>query len=165
MAAFDVAGQLIPRPFESKYMWANRLRGNITRPQYERGVRHLAKRGLVKVTNKNNKRFIDLTKRGQLKVLLSKAKGIASQKWDGKWRLIIFDIPEQSTYQRQAFRKLLRDNGFLKLQASVYINPYPLNRSAIQYLIETGLIEYIRILRVDEIDKDDVLRKHFKLQA
>ena len=36
--------------------------------------------------------------------------------------------------QRHLFRKLLRKNGFYKLQASVFISPYSLNREALEYL-------------------------------
>ncbi len=132
-------------------------------PQFERGVRHLEERGLVKVVRKIDQKFIQITKEGQLEILLRKAKIKNVQKWDGKWRLIVFDIPEDSKDQRRTFRLLLKQQGFYKLQASVYINPYPLNREAIAYLNQTGLIDFIRILRVDEMDNDKVLRKYFKL--
>ena len=48
-------------------------------------------------------------------------------------------------------------------QASVFISPFRLNREAVWYLKKTGLIEYIRILRVDEMDEDKHLKKHFHL--
>ena len=43
----------------------------------------------------------------------------------------------------------MRQNNFVKLQASVYINPFPLNAQAVEYLKNSGLMEYIRNLRVD----------------
>ncbi len=58
-------GEMVPRPFETKYAWNSRLR-NMDRPQFNRGVRHLAKRGLLKVTVKNTQHFLELTKAGQL---------------------------------------------------------------------------------------------------
>jgi CRISPR-associated endonuclease Cas2 len=81
--------------------------------------------------------------------------------WDGKWRFVFYDIPEDSKDKRQLFRKLLKRNGYQKLQASVFVNPYPLNREALDYLKKTGLINYIRIVRVDEIDDDSNLLKKF----
>jgi hypothetical protein len=60
-------------------------------------------------------------------------------------------------------RALLLKNNYYKLQDSVYINPYPLNREAIKYLKDTGLIEFIRIIRVDELDEDHDLKKRFGL--
>ena len=150
-------------PLEDKHAWTKRLRG-INKTQFDRGVRHLANRGLITISKKNNQRFFILTKDGQLEILLKKAKIKQKQHWDGKWRLIMFDIPEGAKDKREFFRKLLKSNGFFKLQASVYINPHSLNNSAIAYLKETGLMDYIRILRVDKMDHDGVLKKHFNLK-
>lgn len=126
---------------------------------------YLARKGLIKIVDKHNQRFVKLTNKGQLEALLAKARlKEKPQKWDGKWRLIIFDIPENSREKRNHFRWLLRHNGFYKLQASVFINPYPLNREAVAYLKETGLMDYIRILKVEEMDSDKGLRKHFGLK-
>ena len=114
--------------------------------------------------DKNSKRFIKLTQNGQIEALLAKAKLVQKPKiWDGKWRLIVFDIPESSREKRDLLRMLLKKNNFYKLQASVFISPYPLNREAIQYLRETKLNEFIRILKVEEIDDDRDLKRHFGL--
>ncbi|PIR96622.1 MAG: CRISPR-associated endonuclease Cas2 [Candidatus Doudnabacteria bacterium CG10_big_fil_rev_8_21_14_0_10_42_18] len=155
-------GQILPRPFETKYGWARRLK-RFGQPRFERGVRHLENRGLIEVVRKNDKKFIKLTKKGQLEILLKKAKKPRSIKWDYKWRIVMFDIPEDSADKRDQLRLMLKVNGFKKLQASVYINPYPLNREAVIYLKQTGLIEFIRILRVEEMDDDWDLKKKFKL--
>ena len=155
-------GDIAPRPFETKYAWNRRLR-NIDKPQFERGVRQLIDTGMLEATQKNNQKFLQLTKTGQLEVLLIKARKISVQKWDGRWRLIMFDIPEAHKNKRQLFRSLLKENGFYKLQASVYISPFALNSSAVSYLTETGLIQFIRILRVDKMDNDKNLKKYFKL--
>lgn len=154
---------MIPRPFETKQMWRRRQWG-MSRPQFEQGIRHLRNHGYIKIVYKQDKRFIQITADGQLYILLKKAKIPFVQKWDGKWRVIIFDIPESSNDQRKLFRKLLRINNFYKLQASVYISPYPLNRDAVAYLKQTGLIAYIHIMRVEELDDDKFLRKHFNLE-
>lgn len=116
------------------------------------------------MVDKDNERFIKLTRSGQLEALLVKARlAEKPKKWDGKWRMVIFDIPEDSHEKRDFLRYLLKKNNFKKLQASVFINPYPLNREAVSYLKETGLIHFIRIIKVEEMDDDTDLKKHFKL--
>jgi phenylacetic acid degradation operon negative regulatory protein len=95
--------------------------------------------------------------------LVHKARLPEKGPWDGKWRLFMFDIPEDYKEKRNILRKLLKANGFYKLQASVYINPHPLNREAIRFLKEKKLNQYIRILRVDEIDNDEDIKKRFNL--
>lgn len=107
---------------------------------------------------------MQITKKGELKILMAKAGVIRPTKWDGKWRLIVFDIPEESSILRDRFRKLLKSYGFKMMQASVFISSYPLNRQAIDYSKATGLIDYIRIIKAEEIDDDKNLRKHFHLE-
>lgn len=124
----------------------------------------LQKRGLLKFINYKQNKFITLTGKGQLEALLAKATIQKTLVWDGKWRLVMFDIPEEAKYQRQKLRELLRVNGFIKLQASVFISPWALNREAIGFLKESKLIDYIRILRVDDIDDDKDLKKRFGLK-
>ena len=128
-------------------------------------IYNLKKKGLVKEISKNGKRFLELTKKGEMEILFVKAHLLNPKlfKWDGKWREIIFDIPEDAKDKRDKLRRLLKQNNFVKLQASVFISPYPLNRAAIAYLKETGLIEFIRLARIDELDQDQDLRKKFKL--
>lgn len=157
-------GEMMPEPFETPYAYIRRA-GNLDRPKYWRAVSHMKKRGLVKVGTKAGKKFISLTKKGQIEILLQKAKSFQKPKtWDGKWRLFIFDIPEQARSKRDQLRHLLKENKFTKLQASVFISPYPINREGIKYLEKSGLSNYIRMLRVDEIDDDKRLKQIFKLK-
>jgi len=154
--------KLLPIPFESPYQWAHRTL-HMERSNFYANLFALEKRGVVRVISKEGKKFIQITQKGELKVLLNKSKLLASGKWDGKWRLIIYDIPEVANYLRDGFRRLLKERGFIKLQSSVFISPYPLNPGALEYLKSTGLIKFIRIIRVDAIDDDKYLRKRFHL--
>ncbi len=155
-------GAMLPRPFETPYAHGKRLL-HFDPDKYRRTIRDLEGRGLVKVIKAKNGKFISLTSKGQLEALLATARMEKPPVWDGKWRLVMFDIPEQSKEKRHLFRSLLKQHGFVLMQASVYICPHPLNRSAIEYLKRSGLMGFIRIMKVDEIDDDKDLRKRFKL--
>ena len=122
------------------------------------------KQGLVKEISKNGKKFIQLTSKGELELLLRKAYLEKPKNWDGLWRILIFDIPEDCRDKRSLLRSLLKRNSFIKLQASVFISPYPLNREAVTYLNQSSLINYIRLIKASEIDDDTDLRKKFKLK-
>ncbi|MCL5666400.1 MAG: CRISPR-associated endonuclease Cas2 [Patescibacteria group bacterium] len=155
--------QLYPRPYESMYHFAKRLK-EMKRRQFCSSVWQMERQGLIEIVKKNNTKFIKCTKKGQLEILLKKAVMKKPSVWDGKWRIVVFDIPEESKAKRNLLRWLLKKNGYNKLQASVYINPYPLNREAIKYLQETKLIDFIRIIKVEEMDNDTDLRKKFNLK-
>lgn len=126
-------------------------------------VYNLKRKGLLKIVNKQGKKFLELTAKGEIEKLMSLASIERPAKWDGQWRIMIFDIPESSREKRNLLRSLLKRNGFYKLQASVFISPYPLNKEAIAYLRETRLYEFIRIIRANAIDDDKDLRKKFSL--
>ena len=48
--------------------------------------------------------------------------------WDGRWRLVLFDIGEEQAVQRDRLRRYLRSRGFGYLQHSVWVSPHPLER-------------------------------------
>lgn len=150
-------------PFMTSRSLKRRFLHGIPDESYRKTLYYLLKRGLIRFVEKESGKFLALTNQGQLEALLTKAKRPKPAKWDGKWRMVIFDIPEDSKEQRNKLRSLLKANNFFKLQASVYVNPYPLNREAVLYLEKTKLIEYIRIIKVEEIDNDRDLKKHFNL--
>lgn len=127
---------------------------------------NLADRGYVtKVVDKNNQSFFHLTPKGKLSILkflhLEKLKLI---KWDGNFRVIIFDIPERLRKSRGYLRKELKRLGFHPIQESVYITPYPVTGELDQLLKEWGMRKYFRYLTVSEIDGEGKLKLIFGLQ-
>ncbi len=138
--------------------------------RYKRALRYLEKIGQVKLVDRDGKIFVRLTKKGELRALLIRLekdfkKSTLPSRWDGKWRIVIWDIPESSRNQRNIMRYLLKALGFYQLQKSVFITPFPIPASAIQYLRESQLLKFIRFLRVDQIDDDRFLRRHFGVKT
>ena len=48
--------------------------------------------------------------------------GVIEREWDGIFRIVIFDIPEQKRIIRDLFRRRLRDWGFRIWQKSVWVS-------------------------------------------
>ena len=140
LAAFVDVMAPIASPYEMRRRLLFGSKGSFASTVYR-----LHKRGWIKFVDKNAERFVKLTKKGQLQALVAKAVMPKPAVWDGKWRMVVFDIPEEQNAKRDFLRRLLKANNFHQLQASVYINPYPLNREAIRYLQATKLYHYIRI--------------------
>jgi phenylacetic acid degradation operon negative regulatory protein len=46
-----------------------------------------------------------------------------SREWDGRWRLVLFDVPKTQNTHRDRLRRYLRDKGFGYVQNSVWITP------------------------------------------
>jgi phenylacetic acid degradation operon negative regulatory protein len=90
---------------------------------------------------------------------------IEKEKWDGKWRFVIFDIPEKLKSGRDALRKKIKKLGFYELQKSVFIFPYKC-ADEIAFIIEFfGIKKYVRHGTMDSIDDDIYLKKFFGLDA
>lgn len=159
---FNLKG-LFSRPYNVGYKLAMKRR-QIQKKAYYEALRRMQKNGYIKIWKKDDEQFIQLTNKGQIQALLRKAGINKTKSWDGKWRLFMFDIPESSRVVRNKLRKLLRLNNFKKIQASVYVNPYSLNREALSYLNESGLRKYIRIMKVEEMDNEEDLVKTFNLR-
>lgn len=69
-------------------------------------------------------RVYRLTARGRLQALGGRdPQAQWSRRWDGRWRLVLFDIPTVQNSQRTSLRRYLRGNGFGCLQHSVWITP------------------------------------------
>lgn len=154
--------------FEDPFKRLDRAVRGYPRPKrwrYNRAMRYLEHLEHIELVTRNDRLFVRLTQKGKVKALLARLESDfkKSNKWDGKWRVVIWDIPEDSKEQRNRIRQLVKDLGFFQLQKSVFITPHSLPSSAVAYLRECELLRFIRFLRVDKIDDDQYLKKHFKL--
>lgn len=95
---------------------------------FSQELKRLEKMGSVKFVEKDGKLVAQLTKEGEKKIAKYEFEEMKIQKpkkWDGKWRLVIFDIPEGKKTAREFLRQKLISLGFYQLQKSVYIQPFP----------------------------------------
>ena len=83
------------------------------------------------------------------------------EKWDGYWRIVIFDIPNKLKRMREALRDLLKGLGFQKLQNSVWIYPYKIPEFLDETLNDSQIKKYVRFLLVKEIYYDWDIKKIF----
>lgn len=87
----------------------------------------LEKQGLVNFYEKDNQIYISLTEKGKKKagwMQIDELKIKKPEKWDGRWRILLFDIAEMKRTYREALRGKLKELGFQLFQKSAWINPY-----------------------------------------
>jgi len=87
--------------------------------------------------NKNGTLTLILTEKGRKKALTYNIDNmkIPMQRWDGKWRIVIFDVPEERKNARNALREKLKNLGFCELQKSVFVHPFSC-KDQIDFIIE-----------------------------
>lgn len=84
--------------------------------------------------------------------------------WDGKWRVLIFDIPEPRKRTRAQIRTTLNQLGFKRLQDSVWVYPYDCEDLITLMKVDFKLGKDLLYMIVDKLEHDKPLRQHFKLQ-
>ena len=100
--------------------------------------------------------FLTLTPEGERHLRRIEIHGrLVSKKrrWDGRWRVLIFDVPEYRRGVREQIRRTLREVGFVRLQDSVWIYPYDCE-------------DYVALLKADfKIGKDVLYRRRQTFKA
>lgn len=130
-------------------------------------LERLVRRGFVRVTSEGKKRCVSLTEKGE-RYLAEYEEGRKEMprpaKWDGKYRILVFDIWEKHRHKRDALRDFLARLGFLRLQDSVWVYPYDCEEIAAllksRFRVGNGLLYIV----AESIENDRWLRKAFDLE-
>jgi DNA-binding transcriptional regulator PaaX len=86
-----------------------------------------------------------------------------SPAWDGKWRMVLFDIPESKRPIRDYIRGVLKRMGFREFQRSMWIYPHKLPPFLAKLMSDPQMRKYTRVITTYDIDYDEDLRRRFKL--
>jgi len=86
------------------------------------------------------------------------------QKWDGRWRLISFDVPGDYNKKRDQLRSILKTFDFYRLQKSVWVYPNFLAEDFWDLVVKSGLAKYCKAMVVEIIEGDEELKEYFKLK-
>lgn len=113
-------------------------------------------KGMLKIT-KDGKRFLIR------ETLFEKLKDNKNKKWDGKWRVLIFDIPEKRKTDREHIRHILYSIGFMCLQKSVWIYPYDCEDLITLLKADLKIGKDVLYMIVDALEYDKPVKKHFNL--
>lgn len=131
-----------------------------------RSLKRLEKQKLITIRKDEEKAIIRITKLGEQKVLKYALDNFEIKKpkiWDGKWRLIIYDIPRKKEYFQSLFRKTIKKLGLYKLQHSVYLTPYPCEKEIKFLKAYFGLKNEVIYMVIEKLENDEAYRKHFNL--
>ncbi len=83
------------------------------------------------------------------------------KRWDKKWRIVMFDIPEKEKKFRDILREHLRELRFYKLQHSVFVSPYPCEKPLLELAALYKAGPYVRVVTAERIDNEEKLKDHF----
>ncbi|OGZ76633.1 MAG: hypothetical protein A3G45_02515 [Candidatus Staskawiczbacteria bacterium RIFCSPLOWO2_12_FULL_37_15] len=163
-AALSIA--YTPRQYWRTVKIAGKEWKKINKEELRHEIRQLYRSKLFKKTeNKDGSITMILTDKGKLRALTYKfdEMKIEDKKWDGKWRVVGFDVPEKIRWGRDALRDKIKKLGFYEFQKSVFIYPYDC-KNEIDFIIEFfGIRKYVRFGILEYIDNEKHFKKIFKL--
>ena len=147
-------------------------------PGYKKGARfnhqaktalgRLAAKGLVTFEERNGKRYARITETGEQLLALESMREASMQKqkrWDSRWRVVLFDIPERRRGVRNRLRLFMQEYGFVRLQDSVWIYPYDCEDLIALAKADFRIGADVLYMIVERLERDKHLREHFKLPA
>jgi len=127
-----------------------------------RALKNLSEKGELENHDTEHSSFLRLTNQGRQRMRTMKLDSDAfpiSTHWDGKWRIVILNVPEEQKEQRNALRYLLKKANFVCAKNSVWISPYPFEHFFENIKKDMNLTNEVMIMVSDEIDEDT--RKYF----
>ena len=114
------------------------------------GFKNLEHRGVIEIIGKGKYKFTEKGKVWFKSSLLRYYKDLGI-KWDGKWRIVIFDIPQELHNKRNRFRKRLKFLGFYMIQKSVFVFPYTCEEELATYANDLDISDYINVIKADDL--------------
>lgn len=88
---------------------------------------------------------------------------LKTKKWDRRWRIAAFDIPEKQASLRNQVRGVLKKAGFIKLQQSIWVFPHDCEELVRLIKDNSRLSAHILYGVLERIEGEDRLRRLFRL--
>ena len=140
---------LLPELFQLRREYARKME----KRKFNSFLYHLKKKGYIKIAEKNGSKGVLLTLRGAQKALRLKLRSTdKKRRSDGKWLMIIFDIPEKKRMLRDMLRDTLLHLGYQKFQVSVWVSPYDIFKETQEFIEAYNLESFTKIFVIEEIE-------------
>ena len=163
-----LAGTLLVAAVAPNIMRLLRYTGAMNRLRYKTksALTRLIQKGDLEIIERYGKKYVRLTERGRRTLELEQEKTrLASGKkgWDGRYRLVMFDVPEKRKVIRERLRFEMREVGFLRVQDSAWVYPYDCEEFIALLKADLHIGKEVLYAVIEQIEYDRWIREHFKL--
>ena len=122
-----------------------------------RSLKGLRESGLVEQISSGQNEYARLTAKGKNKLNYLRLEGdeaLVANTWDGFWRIIILDLPEDRKSEREALRYLLKKANFVCIKNTVWISPLPYENLFTNIKKDLDLSTELMIIVTDKLDPE-----------
>lgn len=133
--------------------------------EVKRKVKELNRKGLVEMKNEGDFTVVKIKEEGKQQILRYRLDELVPKtgKWDGKWRIVFFDVPEKARSKRDMLRYYLRRLGMQEMQKSLFICPFDVTNE-VKFLREVlGIPNGVKMGVISELENNSELRKVFEV--
>jgi phenylacetic acid degradation operon negative regulatory protein len=115
-------------------------------------IKYLAEKGYIKLKSLEPNQGLFITQKGMEKIFkIELGKMEKRKRKDGKWLMVVFDIPERKRTLRDLFRENLQLLGFKFFQKSTWICPWDVLKEVQAIVQQYNLGKYVKIFLIEEI--------------
>lgn len=121
----------------------------------------LRRQSLVTTQKKADSVQLQLTVKGIHRIQRAQIEAIAVQPqvpWDKKWRMVLFDIPARKADSRYILTSQLKRLGFVMVQRSMWVHPYPCFSQVAQLVQYANLQPFVTMAEISQIDESSLRR-------
>ena len=128
-------------------------------------IARLEQEGCIICEKKDAILCAQLTEKGEKRLAAYETKSHNTKKreWDGKWRVVVFDVAEGRRAARDLLRRNLKSFGFLCLQKSVWVFPYDCEDLISLIKTDQKLWENVLYMEAEKIENSNRLKAYFGL--
>jgi CRISPR/Cas system-associated endoribonuclease Cas2 len=152
---------------DMRYRLKSKKRKCQIKPSYINSFYYLKEKGFIRIENRGGQIYISLTKEGRAKADKYQIDDLEIKKpdkWDGKWRIMIFDIQDKHKIKRETLRGKIKELGMFQLQKSVWVHPYDFSKEIKILRDFFGLTkDEMKIIIASVVEDDRKLKEFFKL--
>lgn len=129
-------------------------------------IHYLHRQALIDIKEDGDQYEIAITDKGTVRHTRFQFENMhipPMERWDGRWRIVMFDVPEKQGAGRRALAAKLSETGFRPLQKSAWVHPFDCREQVelIKY-VYPEIAPYVVFLETDTIDNHNTLVRHFR---
>lgn len=125
--------------------WAYGTGKEVDKSIISQAIKRLREKGYVQTINEDQV-LMKLTEVGE------EALGLVTDNkpWDRKWRIVIYDIPEDKRRIRDLFRRRLKEWGFKNWQQSIWMSKFNVTQKLRKVIQKLGIAEWVVVIESDD---------------
>lgn len=161
-------GAILPGIF--KALGSFNKKGKFSKKEIDSALINIRRQKLIEILKDDSNRVkVLLSNKGKKRIAeysIDELEIKKPEKWDKKWRILIFDIPTKPkiyNLAREALRGKIKDLGFHQIQKSVWAFPYECEDELLFVAEAFEVQKFIEIFTVEKVLHEKELKATFNL--